>query len=507
MQQTERADDGKVGARTVAGVATLGLSKLLAKFIDLGTLLFLARLLNQADFGVVALAMSPIYIVEAIVELPVSQVLLTVPTPTRSHYDTAFTLGLLRGVFIVVTLIVIGYGVSTVYRDPRLFGLLSVLSLAPALRGAANVYNVEFYRRMDFRRDFFIETSSKVAAFILSVWCAATTHSYWAIAVGTISFPVTALILSYAVNPKLPRFDLSERRLFLAILSWSVGAQAINAINWQSDKLLLGRFMPSNLLGRYSMAADVASFPEQTLVKTAMLPFQSAFSRSDSQIPKLKEMYVKSLTGIGFIGMPVMVGFSLTSFLSVPILLGAKWASSVPILEILSLSLVIPLFSAPLPALAASLRQNRVFLTRSTVELFLKIPILVAGLVWFGLQGVVFGRALTEVLIAILSMSLVRRLIGFPILEQAVALHRPFLASLGMAAMLLAIRVWGHDLFTGREALELVLLIFIGAGTYFGLSYALWWAVGAPDAPERQALDMGRSAWRQVRLRLAAPRG
>jgi PST family polysaccharide transporter len=506
MQQTERAEDGAVGARTVAGVAILGLSKLLAKFIDLGTLLFLARLLNQADFGVVALAMSPIYIVEAIMELPVSQVLLTVREPTRSHYDTAFTLGVLRAALIVLTLIVIGFGVSVLYRDPRLFGLLAVLSLAPALRGAANVYNVEFYRRMDFRRDFFIETSSKVAAFILSVWCAAATHSYWAIAVGTISFPLTALILSYAVNPKLPRFDMSERHLFFAILSWGVGAQAINAINWQSDKLLLGRFMPPYLLGRYSMAADVASFPEQTLVKTAMLPFQSAFSRSDSQIPKLKEMYVKSLTGIGFIGMPVMVGFSLTSFLSVPILLGAKWSSSVPILEILSVSLVIPLFYAPLPALAASLRQNRVFLTRSTVELVLKIPILVAGLVWFGLQGVVFGRAVTEFLIAILSMSLVRRLIGFPILQQAVSLYRPLLASAMMAGVLLAVRFWGQALFAGREVLELGLMIGLGAGTYFGASYSLWWAVGAPDAPERQALVMGQSASRQIRARLAARR-
>jgi PST family polysaccharide transporter len=483
------------------------MSKLLAKFIDLGTLLFLARLLNQSDFGIVALAMSPIYIVEAIVELPVSQVLLTVQKPTRAHYDTAFTLGLLRGVVIVATLIVIGYAVSVLYRDPRLFGLLAVLSLAPALRGAANVYNVDFYRRMDFRRDFFIETTSKVAAFTLSVWCAATTHSYWAIAVGTISFPVTALILSYAVNPKLPRFDLSERQLFFAILSWSVGAQAINAINWQSDKLLLGRFMPSYLLGRYSMAADVAAFPEQTLVKTAMLPFQSAFSRSDSQIPKLKAMYIKSLTGIGFIGMPVMVGFSLTSFLSVPILLGAKWNSSVPILEILSISLVIPLFSAPLPALAASLRQNRVFLTRSTVELFLKIPILVVGLVWFGLPGVVFGRVVTEFLIAILSMSLVRRLIGFPILQQALALYRPVLASAAMAGVLLFLRFWGAGLFVGREALELVLLIGIGTASYFGTSYSLWWAVGTPDAPERQALDMGQSIWRQVRTRLAALRG
>ncbi len=504
MEQTEHADDGKVGTRTVAGVVILGLSKLLAKFIDLGTLLFLARMLNQADFGVVALAMSPIYIVEAIVELPVSQVLLTVPKPTRSHYDTAFTLGLLRGVFIVFTLIVIGYGVSILYRDPRLFSLLAVLSLAPALRGAANVYNVEFYRQIDFRRDFFIETSSKVVAFTLSVWCAAVTHSYWAIAVGTLSFPVTALILSYAVNPKLPRFDLSERGLFFAILSWSVGAQAINAINWQSDKLLLGRFMPSYLLGRYSMAADVASFPEQTLVKTAMLPFQSAFSRSDNRLERLKGMYVTSLTGIGFIGMPVMVGFSLTSFLSVPILLGAKWTNSVPILEILSLSLVIPLFYAPLPALAASLRQNRVFLTRSTVELLLKIPILAAGLIWFGLQGVVFGRAVTELLIALLSMSLVRRLIGFPILHQAVALYRPVLASAVMAAVLLGLRFSGKGVFAGREGLELVILILIGAGTYFGMSFTLWWAVGAPAGPERRSIDMARSAFQRVRSRLPA---
>ncbi len=71
--------------------------KLIARLIDFLTLLLLARLLTPEDFGLVAIAVSILVIVETILELPLTQALLCHETLTDDLLDTAFTLSLIRG--------------------------------------------------------------------------------------------------------------------------------------------------------------------------------------------------------------------------------------------------------------------------------------------------------------------------------------------------------------------------------------------------------------------------
>src|ERR1700721_1806223 len=75
----------RVSHRTAAGATVLIVSRLIARCIDLATLLVLGRLLSPADFGLVAIAMSIIMIVEAILELPVGQALVRLPVLTKAH--------------------------------------------------------------------------------------------------------------------------------------------------------------------------------------------------------------------------------------------------------------------------------------------------------------------------------------------------------------------------------------------------------------------------------------
>lgn len=71
--------------------------KFLARLLDFVSLLVLARLLSPADFGLVAIATSVLVIVEAILDLPLTQALVRQPSPSDSMFATAFTLSVLRG--------------------------------------------------------------------------------------------------------------------------------------------------------------------------------------------------------------------------------------------------------------------------------------------------------------------------------------------------------------------------------------------------------------------------
>jgi PST family polysaccharide transporter len=82
----------------------LVVSRLVSRLFDFGALLVLARLLTPQDFGLVAIAMSLMQVVEAVFELPVAQVVVRAHNPEPAMLDTAFSLSLLRGLVLAVVL-------------------------------------------------------------------------------------------------------------------------------------------------------------------------------------------------------------------------------------------------------------------------------------------------------------------------------------------------------------------------------------------------------------------
>src|SRR2546430_16460442 len=97
---SENAPPHRIGSRTTAGASILIVSRLATRCIDLAALFILGRLLSPADFGIVAIAMSVVMIVEAVMELPVGFALVAFPARTKAHYDTAFTLQLAKGILL-----------------------------------------------------------------------------------------------------------------------------------------------------------------------------------------------------------------------------------------------------------------------------------------------------------------------------------------------------------------------------------------------------------------------
>src|ERR1700691_4013742 len=118
--------------KTASASIILIATRLLTRFGDLITLLVLANDLSPADFGLVALATSLIFITESIFELPLVEAVLRVDVLERSHIDTAFTIGLIRGLGVMMILCLLAWPFGYFYHDLRLVPLVAVLSLSPA---------------------------------------------------------------------------------------------------------------------------------------------------------------------------------------------------------------------------------------------------------------------------------------------------------------------------------------------------------------------------------------
>jgi O-antigen/teichoic acid export membrane protein len=490
----------RLRSQATAGAITLVASRLIARGFDLLILVVLGRLLSPADFGLVAIAMAVVQIFEAVMELPLGLALVALPQRTKLHYDCAFTLQLLRGLALSTILLALSWPISHIYGDHRLVWLVCALSIAPASRGLLSPRTVEYALNFNYLPSLTIEVAGKLAAFLLSIVVAWLTASYWSIAIATIASPVMMLVVSYCFAPYLPALSLREWRSFSKYLRFTTAAQAVAALVWQMDQLMLGRFVDRFELGRFSMASNLAALPTQILMGQTISPLAVAFSSVRDDLERLKVAYHKSAVSITAIGLPAMVWISMNAEPVIRLILGQKWVSGAYILSWLSLAMIPSLFAGPIIPLATTVNKTNVFLRLSLIELFIKTPLMLVGLAYYGIPGVIAVRLITATAISGCTLFVVRELIGLRLRDQLLG---PWRTTISTAIMATAIAPLQGRFADQPNLVQLVLDLTIVGGTavatYVVPMFLLWRAVGSPDGVELHVTKLLVNGMRRVR--------
>ena len=474
-----------LGRQTALGSFLLIGSRLLARTLDLVTMLVLARVLQPVDFGLVAITMSIVVIVETILELPLNQALLRLSTISRAHYDTAFTLGLIRGILLSVILFSLAWPLAQIYEDGRIIWLTCFLALGPAARGLINPCFAQYQKNMNFWRDPIVELSGKFMGFCASIFVALLTTNYWAIAVGSVVFPIAMMVMSYVMLPYRPRLTVSELPIFLDFIGWISAAQFLRAINWQSERLLLGKLVTKTDLGLFSSANDLANILMLALLEPLQRPLLSALSNVHDQPKRLANAYQTSSSVIIAIGLPILVGESLLAEPAIRLVLGEKWLAAVPLLRWLPLSLIPSLFTLAAIPLFMAQSQTHAFFRRNLIEFCIKIPLLILGAIYFGMLGVIFARCVSEIAANIYSASVVQRLLNIPIMDQALIGSRSVLSVIIMVPVVMFCESKMHfvpDVIT--TLIDTLVLASIGASVYCTAAWILWRLAGRPAGLE-----------------------
>jgi O-antigen/teichoic acid export membrane protein len=482
-----------IARQTALGGMLMVGARLATRVIDLATMLVLARLLRPTDFGLVAIAASAVLVIESALELPLNQALVRLEVISRAHYDTAFTLALLRASVLTAIILLIAWPFAWFYEDARLLPLVCVLAVGASARALTSPCLAEFQKTMSFWRDFVLELSGKAVGFAVGITTALVTGSYWSIAAGAVAYPLTSVIASYCFAPYRPRLDLSELPAFKGFLGWMSAAQMINALNWQSERLLLGKLQPTAALGLFTTASDISQMPVLALFGPLTRPLLAAFSLVRNDRPRLARSYQIVSSAIVTIGLPILVGECLLAEPAIRLVLGENWLAAAPLLQWLSLSMIPALVALGAIPLVMAFGDTKVFLKRNLLESCVKIPIVIVGGVMYGFVGIAVARVASESAAALFCIYQVRRLVGLSVREQLLGPWRSFVAVLVMAPpVILCARHLEHlqgipgD--TLQSATGLVASVAIGAVTYGAAMIGLWLLSGRPQSIESTAV-------------------
>jgi len=458
--------------KTFLGVGWSISARMIGRMIDFVTLLVLARVLGPADFGLTALAMTLIVILETVLEIPLTQALTRLRHVEKSHLDTAFTLGLLRG--LVFSAIVAGaaWPFSKIYSDPRLLGLLMALSLGPIARGFYSPGMVRFFKELRFREVFITQVVGKLLAAGLSVLVLYLGGGYWAIVTNTVVASAGATLISYLLAPYRPALSLAKFREFSGFLGWFSCGQAVSAVNWQFDRVLLGNFLSKEEFGKYTMAGDIAALPTQSLIGPAMQPLISAFSNINDDFDRMKKAYLKASYFTMMLAMPVCVLMSVCADLIISLILNDRWRDSAIYLRWLSLTIVLNAYFQPLYSLSIARDKPKYIFYLNALDLLFRLVLIPVGIYYYSVLGVIGARGVIAVVVFAASLYAAKRLIGAPLALQLRNLSEIAVACCAMAASVLLLR----DVLSGLRLpvpVEFVAVSGCAAVVYVGVLLAL----------------------------------
>lgn len=486
---TEKPTTPGLNEKVAKGSLFLLVNRLAIKSMDVVILMVLTRLLVPADFGRVAIALSTVQIVETVLEVQTGIALLEVEPVTRAHLDTAFTIALLRGLAIMALMAAGAVPLARFYQDDHLIALIGALSMVPLLRSMRSPKMFYYFKTLKFGPEAWADLVGKITALLLAVSVGLLTHSYWAIAVGTIAAPLFSTLSSYAICPYRPVLTLQHRELFYRYMGWGLAGQLCSALNWQTDRFVLGKMVSHEALGLFTTARDFAGTAFKIFMETLMRPVLAGLSATNGDKRRMILAYGKVTSAMMAIGLPIGLGQALLAPEIVAVLLGPKWGAAAPIFALVSLALIPAVFSSITTNLFYAMGRPDLVFQRNFLDFLFRFPATILGIATMGLQGAVFALIASEVLLAGICLLSVRRLLGLSLRWLVGRIWRSLAGGTAMTLVLMLVRPsMPHPSGLLPALLSMLALVPLGAATYAGVHLLAWAFGGQHDDIEGQAI-------------------
>lgn len=480
-----------IAGRLIKGSIWLSLARAIVNALATLSTFVLAWYLTPSDFGLVALGMTMLLIVDTVTQLSLAEALIRHEAPGESHFSAAWTLNTTRGLILGLLFAAVAYPAAVLFAEPRLTGVMLALGFSVFMSGLVNPRRIMLQRDLIFWPEFVLSVSQKVAGFAAAVAIAVIYHSYWALVIGTLATQATNVVVSYLVLPFRPRITFKHIKEFFSFSAWLTAGQIVNTLNWRFDYLLVGKMLGGTALGYYSVGSNLSMIPTREATLPLTQTIYPGFSSIRDDPWRLAAAYQRIQALVTAVALPAGIGVAVIADPLVRLALGEKWEPAIFIIQALASVFALQTLGSLVQPLGMAKGQTKLLFIRDTQMFFVRVPVMVAGLMLYGLPGVVFGRVFTGLFNALVNMVLVKRFIGVTVSKQLSANLR----ALGSVAVMAA----GVSFASGyleqtadkfALAMQLAVLVALGALLYCGSTFLLWMLAKQPAGPETEILKI-----------------
>lgn len=395
----ERAVSAGLGGRAARGAAVTLAAQVARMMIQLAGVVILARLLNAADYGLVAMALVIVAFGEIFRDFGLSSAAIQSPTLSRSERDNLFWLNAAIGLGLSTLVFFSAPLVAYIYGHPEVEGIVQALACVFIINGLTTQFRASLVRELRFKAVASTEVVSAAIGLAIAITFAMNGFGYWALVVQQLT-AASVLLLGMALFgrwlPRLYSRGVSVRR-FVRFGFGLLGSQIVGYAANNVDTLTLGiRFDPSTL-GYYNRAFQLLMTPMSQIrapsttvalpVLRHLLDDQPRFNRFIRQ---------------GQLALALPVGLAMGLIAGgasaiVPVILGSEWNASIPYLRLFAVAAVFSTLAYVGFWIYLARGLTNVLFRYSLVSSTLKVTCILVGSYW-GPIGLAIGYAISPML-------------------------------------------------------------------------------------------------------------
>lgn len=425
--------------RTITGVRWSVISQGLNQGFAFAISIVLARILGPKVFGLIGMITVFTGLANVIGNFGLGDAIIQRKELESRHLNAAFWTNVIMGSTLTLLMATLAPVVAWFYKEPALLTLMAVLALKYVLDSMFVVQVALLYRELQFRTLAGIQIGSTVISGLVGLGMALNGMGPWSLVAQALGASLLSLAISWGLGNWRPRFSI-EMRACKDLFGFSSYVLGFNIVNYWArtcDNLLIGRIIGPTALGIYSRAYSLMLIPlnqVSRVVGRVMFPALSAI-QDDKQ--RIKRAYLKSISVIGLITFPMMIGaFAISDHLILAIL-GDKWAGVIPLLKIFCWVGLLQSITATGGWIYVSQGRTGLYFTMGLIFSLALVVSFVAGIRW-GIIGVSWSYFICNVIIFYPSCSVPGRIIDITFSEMIIKLSPAFFCALVMGGV-----VWG----------------------------------------------------------------
>ncbi len=455
-----------------SGVMWQGALRWISQVLAWTATIVIARRLSPADYGIAGSAGVFVGLLSLVTDGGLARALVMRRERDDSAVRQVHGAAIATGVVLALVMLLAALPLAAYYAEPRLAPVVMVLSSVLVLSGLNAIPLAVMQQQLQYRLLAAIDFGKAIAQGLTVLICALLGLRYWSLAIGLIAGHLVALLWTRRYVRLAPRRPVRAaigptlqyaQHLVVSALAWYLYSNA--------DFAIVGGVAGLAALGYYQFAWNVAQLPGEKLanvLQAVVLPFFGSIGEDRAALRHyfliLSELLVSVM-------LPILFGFALVSPIAVPLIFGAKWAASIPVMQVLvicaainSVSMLSQHVLGATGQAVVTARLNLAALVILPTGFFIAArqsgPLAVAC-VWLLAQPMLVGVPLLKL----------RSSIDLSVRQYLRNLRAPFFCSLGMAAAVLGVRTRLHGV---APIVQLFVLCTLGAVVYLASFFLIF---------------------------------
>lgn len=396
--------------------------------------LVVIRLLSSEDYGLLAMAGVLTNFFFLVADMGVGAASVQAKDLSDNDLDSLGGLAIVTNVGGFALALPAAPLLANYFREPALVDIVVAQAVAFLFMSLYVLPQSQLIRSMNFRQKAQVDSLGMVASAGAAIAGALLGFGVWALVSANLTLHLVRTIgYRRAANLRIrPRFTGVNARRFLAFgLALTLDRLLFFAFS-QSDVILGGRILGSELLGVYTVAMSIAVIPLDKIIPVINQVAFAAYSRIQADTDRVRRSLRQTVRVVSFGAFPVFLGLAAVAPDFVPVVLGDKWSDIILPMQLLSLMLPLKAVASVLPPALYGTGQPFV----SVVNLLISLVILVVALLVgapYGIIGMCLAWVVSYPLIFVVTTARTARAVGSTLQELLGECAFPLAASLVMA--------------------------------------------------------------------------